>query len=410
MVVPFCRASLACTAVAMVVLFGSGFANEVEECESPLEQEHSSSQQSACLLQRSRSEVTSERPQVNPQLVQRKSKDQKGSKDQPALKQKQSSKSHSPQSFKDLSWTTNIGQMHHECAGSRFEVDFTGTRSGMAVNSGMLLSKGTCSDSINTTMPSLTQALTCEKTGTGCHMWCAPVWQSHYDTTDWSAFDSRCKNWDGGFNDNDTQCANTGKVFTWARTEVPSSKNALEMTLAIATNCSTWCAPLWITIYDTKNWAKSYRWCFNRKDDWGACDNAEDVSLYAWHDRKFEFHHFMHKHGYTADTFALEFATYSEFEAAEVLMNSVQLTHVKDTTPAPLPDHQACGSTRQCSSKHQCCRKGDSEVDAKCCPTTWSCCEDSCCPSYYTCSITAFGHTCKPPTDEVATKPDLCHL
>lgn len=187
-------------------------------------------------------------------------------------------------------------------------------------------------------------------------------------------------------------------------------KNELDLTFAIPKSCSHWCAPLWVTLYDKKNWAKSYRWCFNKQDDWGVCDESETVSLSTWHEKNFRFMAFMQKHGYAAETFVLELAVYSEFEAAEVLINSITLSEVTRVTTPPPTDHKTCGSENVCGDDHQCCRKGDSEVDAKCCPKSWSCCEDSCCPSYFNCTITDAGHTCKPPTEEVQQKPELCSL
>jgi hypothetical protein len=318
-----------------------------------------------------------------------------------------------------MSWTTNVGQKEHSCDGSDFQV-VDGKHNGLMVKNGMLLTKGECPHSTSpakkSSKPHFTQLLSCEATATGCHMWCAPVWQSHYDTTDWSAFDSRCKGWNGELK-KDTACAQAGRLFTWARTEVPVSKNMLELSFAISEGCSHWCAPLWVTVYDTKNWAKSFRWCINRKDDWGVCDSQEDVSINVWHDRTFKFSQFMQKHGYDADHYALEFAVYSEFEKAEVLINNIALSKAKDITTTLSPEEEKaknppsinkCGSTK-CGSEEQCCRGKNPQFDAKCCPKEWSCCEDSCCPSYYKCTVTEFGHTCKPPHE--APKPlGLCQL
>merc|ERR1719393_1105909 len=118
----------------------------------------------------------------------------------------------------------------------------------MVVSHGMLLKKGKCKADSTHTSPSFTKSLTCEDDSTGCHMWCAPVWQSHHDTTDWGAFDERCRKWDGSFRGNDTVCSKTGKVFTWARTQVPETKNELDLNFAISNACSHWCAPLWVTV------------------------------------------------------------------------------------------------------------------------------------------------------------------
>jgi len=313
-----------------------------------------------------------------------------------------------------LAWSTNIGQEFHKCEGSHFKVDYSGTNGGMVVTKGMLLRKGLCPDKPNGTVPKFTQSLTCEAKATGCHMWCSPVWQSHHDSLDWGAFDARCRGWDGSFHNEDTDCATMGRVFTWARVDVPASKNQLDLTFAISDTCTHWCSPLWVTIYDPKNWAKSYRWCINKKDEWGGCDNAEEVPMSSWHDRSYPFHLFMQKHGYVAENFVLELAVYAEFESPEIMINSIKLKHVKEATTTPAPVNKlvtmTCGSEPSCGENHQCCRRGDSEVDAKCCPKDWSCCEDSCCPSFYTCNITEFGHTCKPPVGEVYEKPAICAL
>lgn len=323
---------------------------------------------------------------------------------------------------KSLSWTTNIGQKNHNCSGSKFKVDFTGSHGGLAVSKGMILKKGKCpytATATKTTAPFFTQKLSCEAKETGCHMWCAPVWQSHFDTTDWSAFDRRCTGWDGASNASDLACAKTGRLFTWARTDTPSPKlkNKLSLTFAVLEECDQWCAPLWVTIYDPKNWAKNFRWCFNRKDDWGVCDKTEDVSLGKWHDREFEFNQFMQKHGYIAESYVLEFAVYAEFKAVEVMINTIKLSHV-DYKPATEPPKsedskpviKSCGAADHCGSNQQCCRKAGSVDEAKCCPKSWSCCEDSCCPSYYNCTITDAGHTCKPPIVKAPEKPALCQM
>jgi len=315
-----------------------------------------------------------------------------------------------------LAWTTNIGQDYHHCKGSKFSVDYTGVHGGMVVKKGMRLKKGLCPHRVNGTIPYFTKALSCKAEATGCHMWCAPVFQSHHDTLDWSAFDSRCKGWDRSFNSNDTECSKMGKVFSWARVDVPSSKNALALSFAISEGCTSWCSPLWVTVYDPKNWAKSFRWCFNRKDDWGVCDNSTSVALSSWHDEKFKFSYFMEKHGYIPEHLTLELAVYSEFESPEIMINSMKLIHVAEKKKTAVKDGEPkllavqCGSEPSCGSDHQCCRLGDSEVDAKCCPKDWSCCEDSCCPSYFVCNITEGGHRCSPPKDEVIAMPELCSL
>lgn len=289
----------------------------------------------------------------------------------------------------------------------------------MAITNGILLRKGDCSLTPNSSKPVLTQDLSCAPEATGCHMWCAPIWQSDYDTTDWSGYDARCNNWDGSFNSTDSVCAKTGRLFTWARAYTPSTKNVLDLNFAIPHNASSWGSPLWVTLYDPMNWAKSYRWCFNQKNDWGACDVSEDVSLSQWHNRDFKFTSFMEKHGYAAPSFVLELAVYAESKSLEVLINNLHLRHVEElTTPEP-PSwvleaqgmSKACGSEGACGIDHQCCRKDNSTVDARCCPKNWQCCEDSCCPHYYTCNISTAGHTCSPPERErIHNPPGLCQM
>jgi len=319
---------------------------------------------------------------------------------------------------KTLSWTTNIGQEHHDCKDSRFEVDFNGTLSGMAVTNGMLLKKGACSLTPTSTKPALTQDLSCEPEASGCHMWCAPVWQSDYDTKDWTGFGNRCSSWDGTLNSADSACAKTSRIFTWARVDVPNKKNVLDLTFAIPHDASSWGSPFWVTLYDPLNWAKSYRWCFNQKGDWGTCDSTEEVSLSKWHDRTFKFSSFMEKHGFAANDYVLELAVYAEFESLEVLVNNLKLKHVKELTTTSAPPSfllekttRPCGSEGACGSDHQCCRKDNSTLDARCCPKNWTCCEDSCCPEYYTCNIVNGGHTCSPPEREmIHVKPGLCQM
>jgi len=367
-----------------------------------------------CLLQRSRSNV------VHAHVGSADSKDQAKSfvgvfGEIDLIGNASSSPHHRQKNAMALSWTTNIGQEFHDCNGSRFKVGYSGTKGGMVVNNGMYMKVGKCAP--NGTVPLFTQELTCEANATGCHMWCAPVWQSHHDMEDWGAFDARCQGWDGGFRSEDAACVKMGKIFTWARVDLPEHKNLLQLTYAITKGCTHWCAPLWVTLYDKTNWAKSYRWCINRKDDWGVCDNEQTVSKGAWHDGKFSIAKFMEKHGYLAGQFVLELAVYSEFEDPEVIINSIKLSYVHEVIPTEPPNlavtvatHAPCGSEPACGDEHQCCRKGNSEVDAKCCPKDWTCCEDSCCPSYYNCTVTDLGHTCKPPVGEVYEVPKLCSL
>jgi len=310
---------------------------------------------------------------------------------------------------KPLAWTTNVGQDFHDCSGSHFKTNYSGTRSGMVVKDGMILKVGHCAP--NGTVPTVTQGISCQANATGCHMWCAPVWQSYHDTQDWGAFDERCRGWDGESVSNDAGCVKMGQIFTWARVELPQHKNHLALTYAITKNCTRWCSPLWVTIYDKNNWAKAYRWCVNRKDDWGMCDDEEVVSKGTWHDKAFDLSKFMQKHGYLAEEFVLELAVYSEFEDPEVMFNSLKLSHVNEDSSVIPESGENCGSQPACGVEHQCCRKGNSEVEATCCPKAWSCCEDSCCPNYYNCTITDAGHTCKPPIEHVPLAPPaLCSL
>jgi len=321
-----------------------------------------------------------------------------------------------------LSWTTNIGQEHHKCAGSRFETNYSGTRNGMVVADGMLLKKAKCALAAhsNSSAPLTTKGLSCDSAATGCHMWCAPVWLSFKDQMYWPGFDERCKGWDGAFQSSDTVCADAGRVFTWARALLPppDQKNIIDLTFAITGGCSSWCAPLWVTLYDPKEWSKSFRWCFNRKDDWGNCDESIDVAENTWHDQQVTMAQFTSKHGYSPEHFALEIAAYSEFDGAEIVLNGLKLSHVSENGARNLvkvsntPDAETCGNDIACGDDHQCCRKGDSEVDAMCCPINWSCCEDSCCPTAFTCTITDAGHTCLPVLEDNSsmTAPALCSL
>lgn len=416
-------ASVVCLALTIAVLSLGASASDAEcELVEPSVQDRSNQQS---LLQRALTDVHPHtKGDTDSKLVQPKAasigdhlvKGTKRTIKTSVTTQQKKKKRAGVQTAEDLSWTTNVGQKHHNCSGSHFKMDFTGTHNGMVLEHGLILKKGKCPRT-NSTKPLNTQALSCGNKSTGCHMWCAPVWQSHGDTLDWSAFDSRCSKWDGSFQGDDTTCAKAGHVFTWARAELAPTKNHLDLTFAMVSNCTQWCSPLWVTVYDPRNWAKSFRWCFNKKDEWGVCDRSDEVSLDTWHDKEFSFTLFMEKHGYTPEHFVVEFAVYAEFKSAEVLINSLKVSHVAEittknvtlaveATEAP----KTCGGQQSCSDDRQCCRKGDSEVDAKCCPKDWSCCEDSCCPAYYTCSITEFGHTCKPPTNEQHKKPELCSL
>lgn len=324
--------------------------------------------------------------------------------------------------LKGLSWTTNIGQQFHSCKGSKFDVEVSGDYSGLVIDKGILLKKGSCQHASSSTVPLYTQQLSCKDDATGCHMWCAPVWTSHRDTTDWGAFDERCRTWNGSFGPSDAACEKADHLFTWARTDVPAGKNTLDLTFAIATGCNHWCSPLWVTVYDENDFAKSWRWCFNRKDDWGGCDSQEDVAPGSWHDRSFKLTQFVQKHGYSADSMILELAVYADFNAApETLINRIKFRKVPEvatTTPEPPRSpgekkHKAkienCG-TEPCKRDEMCCRKGNSTVDTKCCPTDWQCCEDSCCPSYFVCTISSGKHSCDAPIEEPPKKPDLCKL
>jgi hypothetical protein len=328
---------------------------------------------------------------------------------------------------KTLSWTTNIGQEHHDCQDSRFEAGFNGTISGVAVFNAMLLKKGACSLIPNSTKPVFTRELSCEPEATGCHMWCAPVWHADFDTKDWTAFGARCSNWDGTFDQADSACAKTGRLFTWSRVDVPGAKNVLDMTFAIPRDPTTWGSPFWVTIYDPLNWAKSYRWCFNQQGDYGSCDSVEYVPLSQWHDRSFKFSSFMSKHGFAANDYVLELAVYSESESLEVVINNLHLRHVEEpegpaeepptTTAAPslfleeANPSRPCGSEGNCGILHQCCRKANATLEARCCPKNWKCCEDSCCPEYYTCNRANGLHTCNPPERGMTHgSPRVCQI
>mmetsp|Transcript_43744 Transcript_43744/g.76746 ORF Transcript_43744/g.76746 Transcript_43744/m.76746 type:complete len:443 (+) Transcript_43744:56-1384(+) len=328
--------------------------------------------------------------------------------------------------LEQIQWRTNIGQEHHACYGSKFDVDVSGSYGGLVLKEGMLLRKGKCQHSKKNSKPLYTQLLSCEDEATGCHMWCAPVWISHHDSTNWAAYDERCKTWNGSFDDSDSACQKADKLFTWARTEVPTGKNALDMTFAITKDCDRWCSPLWVTVYDEDDFAKSWRWCFNRKDDWGSCDTQQDISLGKWHELSFQMDQFVQKHGYHPDSLILELAIYAEFDATpEVIVSHLKFneeSQVATTTKAPpiemkgeFDRHkgkiQNCGQ-RPCGKDQKCCRKGgNSTLVTKCCPTDWQCCEDSCCPSYYTCTVTdEKHHSCDAPAEEPPKKPELCML
>lgn len=323
-----------------------------------------------------------------------------------------------------LAWTTNIGQDGHSCSGSKFDVDVSGDYSGLVLKEGILLKKGSCQQSKTKAKPLYTQELTCDDDATGCHMWCAPVWISHKDASNWGEFDERCRSWNGSYVTSDAICKKADHLFTWARTEVPSGKNMLDLKFAITKSCDRWCSPLWVTLYDEADFAKSWRWCFNRKDDWGGCDIQQDVGEKEWHEHSFKITQFVQKHGYAPDLMILELSVYAEFnDSPEVIMSLVQFSEESQEAATPKPTemkgdidkHAAkmqsrnCGQA-PCGKDQKCCRKGNSTLATKCCPTDWQCCEDSCCPAYYTCTADNGKHSCDAPKDEPKKKPDLCML
>jgi len=317
---------------------------------------------------------------------------------------------------RDFTWTTNIEQAYSACPGSLFEVDKSGNVDGMVMHKGIHMKKAKCpAQGSQGSVPSITKSIMCDNKSTGCHMWCAPVWVSYKDMKDWGAMDERCKGWNGTRHNHDPECPRASRIFAWARTEVPAEAQRVNLAFAITQPCTRWCSPLWVTVYDTKNFAKFWRWCFNRKGEFGECDKEENVASDTWHDRSFELFRFASKHGYHTDL-TLEFAMYGEFEAVETLVNKMAF----DTTPeikttAP-PDAELnrsetkdCGNIAECPKNLKCCRDPYNAAKATCCPTTFKCCADECCPSYYKCEVKDGVANCALPDDDDGPKrPAVC--
>jgi len=349
----------------------------------------------------------------------------------------------------DLAFTTNAGQSYNECPGSNFSIDQTGTFSGLVMKQGLRLTKGSCA--LDPKDPRTIREMACD-TSSGCHVWCAPVWNSWGDTLDWRTMDRVCSNWDGNPTpEEDPMCNKASRVYTWGRAVLPGDVVSINMVFAILGDiCKEHCTGLQVTVYDTQSWSKTFRWCFNHKrtevnhnahlTEMSACDVAEDMALGAWRDRHFHLlTNFTGKFDYQPRQFAVELAVYSEFGASEVLVSSIDFTKAPRSLTAkatkinspdllipvgmsegendedfstPVPssadDTEYCGVIPKCPEGSRCCRARTQS----CCPATFQCCGDLCCPRYHKCSaVSGKSAECLAPTTATPpVRPQWCGL
>lgn len=298
----------------------------------------------------------------------------------------------------------------------------------------------------------------------GCHMWCAPVWSSFKDTLDWGEMATQCSNWDGGAKPDDATCVQASRVYTWARTMVPSTAASMRMVFAILGEvCEQFCTGLQVTVYDVQDWSKSFRWCFNHRgievnhnhaSEMSHCDVVEDVPLGVWRERDFHFlTNFTGKYDHDPLQLAMELAVYNEFGGSEVLLESLHFSHrptqllvsgtdsidpasrempqvtddkiaaqiIAEALVTPVPssaeDTLHCGVVHACPEGSRCCRGRTDE----CCPLNFQCCGDLCCPHHFTCNLPPTSDdklptfhltpTCTPPaTPMPPVRPALCSL
>jgi len=351
-----------------------------------------------------------------------------------------------------LAFTTNAGQAYNTCKGSTFAIDETGTYSGLVLKQGLRLTKGSCA--VDPKVPRGIQDMLCDDSS-GCHVWCAPVWNSYKDTLNWSAMDETCSNWDGNpkwmedpKHKEDSMCTKASNVYTWGRAVLPHNVVSINMVFAILGDiCKEHCTGLQATVYDTQSWSKTFRWCFNHQKfevnhneftEMSACDVVEDMPLGVWRDRHFHLlTNFTGKFDYEPRQLAFELAVYSEFGASEILVSSIDLTKTSRSltakmnssqipqipagmskgendedfaTPKPSSDEDTkyCGVIPKCPEGSRCCR-GRTQ---SCCPKTFQCCGDLCCPHSHTCNAASGkASECLPPTTATPpVRPKLCSL
>jgi len=289
--------------------------------------------------------------------------------------------------LQDILWTTNVGKPGSDCPGSDF-YQKTGkiTGSELSLKKGLVLKKGKCSGSGDEpndfSAPLLTKEVSCNG-ATGCHPWCSPVFTSDRDTKNWTRMDELCKSWDGTPVTNDPECKSRSKIFSYIRTKVPEDKNRMYMKFAIpeTTMCRHWCSLLWVTLYDTEDYGKSYRWCFGHQGDWGGCDEKEDIEVEEFTEHTFKLYKFSVKHLYKPEELKVELAIWNEFLSSELLIQNITFYH-KDQPAPEAGEKTKCGNVDRCDEGMKCCRD-ETGAKGNCCPETSSCVEEMCCPSYY---------------------------
>lgn len=112
-------------------------------------------------------------------------------------------------------------------------------------------------------------------------------------------------------------CKLHGSQTAEAKKDVPKDAIGLDLNFAIATPCTTWCAPLWITVYDKDHPDKFYRWCINKRS-WGDCNEASEVTVKQWQQRNFQFSCFEEHHGYKPESYMLGLGVYFGHDTGEV--------------------------------------------------------------------------------------------
>jgi len=111
---------------------------------------------------------------------------------------------------------------------------------------------------------------------------------------------------------------------------VPSGTDSIGLSFGVVQiggdNCpqchggNHWSSPLWVTLVNSKDTSKFFRWCFNRRN-WGACDETEEVPVGQWHTREFSVSKFEQKFGHTDMT--LRLGVYADQRTGTTLVRDV---------------------------------------------------------------------------------------
>merc|ERR1740130_1532234 len=179
------------------------------------------------------------------------------------------------------------------------------------------------------------------------------------------------------------------------------------MKFAAASACDQWCSPMWVTLYDSQDWSKFWRYCSNPRGEWGDCDAKEEVKSGDWKDLSISLEKFTDKFGYAAPL-VMELSGYADAGASTTLIESINYVdkvEFRERQPALLQTVQRdpslmqiqsepgqevsrrdsiCGALSNCPSGQHCCRNDilPETHKAQCCPDSFVCCGMECCPSF----------------------------